>query len=387
MALYRLSRTQAALRARDIDAAVLYDPINVRYAVGSRNMLVWCLHNPVRYCFVPATGTPVIFEFRHCEHINAALATRPEVRPAIGWSAFIAGDAAPERAEDWAHDIVGLLRERMGARAKRLAFDRLDPLGLDAIRRSGIEVSDAQALMERARSIKSADEIACIRVAMAVSEIGQARMQAALRPGITENALWSIFQATNIEHGGEYIETRLLNSGRRTNPWFQESSDKVIEDGDVVCHDTDMVGPRGYCVDVSRTFFCGDGTPPDGLRELYRAATGQVAYNASLIVPGLPFADFMRTAWAVPPRFYVNHYATTVHGIGMSYEWPRVVYPEDWAGAPGNECFEENMTVCLESYVGEENGRWGVKFTEQALVTDRGLEILSRYPKDARLAG
>lgn len=385
MGQYRLSRVQAVLQARGIDAAVLYDPINVRYATGSRNMLVWCLHNPVRYCFVPAAGRPVLFEFRNCEHVNADLPDPPELRPALGWSYFIAGEAADQRAAAWAGDLVALLKERMGPGARRLAFDRLDPMGLEAIRRNGIEVLDAQAVIERARSIKNADEITCIRAAIAVSEIGQSRLQAALQPGITENALWSIFHATNIEFGGEYIETRLLNSGQRTNPWFQECSDKVIADGDVICHDTDMVGPHGYCVDVSRTFFCGERAAPEGLRELYRLATEQVAYNAALIVPGLPFEDFMRRAWPVPNRFYAYHYATTVHGIGMHYEWPRVVYPEDWAAAPAHGCFAENMTVCIESYVGEEGGAWGVKFTEQALVTDRGVEILSRFPQEAAL--
>lgn len=37
---YRLERVQAALRARDYDACLLYDPVNIRYATDSRNMAV-----------------------------------------------------------------------------------------------------------------------------------------------------------------------------------------------------------------------------------------------------------------------------------------------------------------------------------------------------------
>ena len=38
------------------------------------------------------------------------------------------------------------------------------------------------------------------------------------------------------------------------------------------------------------------------------------------------------------------------------------------------------MTICLESYIGEEGGAEGVKLEEQVLVTETGCEVLSRYP-------
>ena len=57
--------------------------------------------------------------------------------------------------------------------------------------------------------------------------------------------------------GGEWIECRILSSGQRTNPWMQESSNKVIQSGEMVSFDTDMVGPYGYCADISRAFVEG----------------------------------------------------------------------------------------------------------------------------------
>ncbi|MBV9522857.1 MAG: aminopeptidase P family N-terminal domain-containing protein, partial [Alphaproteobacteria bacterium] len=64
---YRMARVQAELRRLDYGGAVLYDPINLRYATGSRNMAVWTLHNAARYAFVPAEGKAVIFDFHGCE--------------------------------------------------------------------------------------------------------------------------------------------------------------------------------------------------------------------------------------------------------------------------------------------------------------------------------
>ena len=385
MAAYRLGRVQQELLRRSIDGIVLYDPINVRYATGSRNMLVWCLHNPVRYCFVPAQGSPVLFEFRNCEHLARDLPLTVELRPAVAWSYFIAGEDAPKRARTWAEEIIALLLHAGGCDASTLAIDRLDPAGLHALAALNVSVVDGQGLMETARAIKSDDEIRCIRHAVIVSEIGMSRVTAALRPGITENELWAIFHATNIEHGGDYIETRLLNSGPRTNPWFQECSDRVIEAGDLVCHDTDMVGPYGYCIDVSRTYFCGPGRPTDAQRDTFRMAVEQVRWNIDTVRVGKTFSEYARDAWPIPPAYQDNRYATTVHGIGMTYEWPRVLHHMDMTGED-TSVFQPGMVLCAESYMGQRGAPFGIKHTEQFLITENGCEVLSRFPLDAMLA-
>ena len=128
---YRLDRVRQALESNGLGAVVLFDPCNIRYATGTRNMAVWTLHNHVRCTFVPAQGLPVLFEF--------------------------GGGRWPLEAET--------------------------------------------------------------------------------------------------------IETRLLSSGPRTNPWMQECGHRTIEAGDLVAFDTDMIGPHGYCADISRTYLCGPGAP------------------------------------------------------------------------------------------------------------------------------
>ena len=41
---------------------------------------------------------------------------------------------------------------------------------------------------------------------------------------------------------------------------------------------------------------------------------------------------------------------------------------------------EPGMTLCVESYIGSESGREGVKLEEQVLVSHSGVERLSSYP-------
>src|SRR3546814_18494334 len=54
-------------------------------------MQVWCLHNAVRYVFVPTEGPVVLFDFHNCAHLSAGNEVVSEVRPAVGWFYFAAG--------------------------------------------------------------------------------------------------------------------------------------------------------------------------------------------------------------------------------------------------------------------------------------------------------
>src|SRR5260370_9746973 len=72
---YRMRRLQAELKRLDYAGAVLFDPVNIRYATGSRNMAVWTLHNPARYAFVPAQGKAVVFHFPGVPHLSNGLET------------------------------------------------------------------------------------------------------------------------------------------------------------------------------------------------------------------------------------------------------------------------------------------------------------------------
>ena len=151
----------------------------------------------------------------------------------------------------------------------------------------GISVGNGEAVMENARLIKSPDEILCMRRAIVACEAAMGEMEAALKPGISENELWAELHRGNIARGGEWIETRLLSSGPRTNPWFQECSSRIIEAGDLVAFDTDLIGPYGFCADLSRTWLCGDGRPSNEQRDLYRIAADQIAHNTALMKPGV----------------------------------------------------------------------------------------------------
>jgi Xaa-Pro aminopeptidase len=382
---YRNERVRAELRKRDYAAGLFCDAINVRYVTGSRNMQVWTLRNPARYVLVAADGPTVMFEFGGCDHLVRDLETIQEIRPTTTWFYFTSGPRIAERAQRWAAEIADLVI-RHGGGNRRLAVDRVNPEGYTSLASLGISVHDGQEVVERARAIKSADEIACLRAAIAVCEDGLARVRGALRPGVTENELLAMLNEANIAGGGEYIETRLLTAGPRTNPWFQESSSRPVQAGELLAIDTDMIGPNGYFADMSRTFLCGDQRPTDAQRNLYRLALEQVRTNTALLRPGAGFREIMERSWAMPDRYIAHRYMSLVHGAGLCGEYPYIPYPQDFEAKGYDGLLEENMTLCVESFIGDERGGEGVKLEQLVLVTKDGPEPLTKFPFEDKLS-
>ena len=376
---YRLERLRAELRKRDYSGALLFDPMNVRYATGTRNMAVWTLHSPSRCAFVATHGPVILFEFTSSRHVTDGSPIVDEVRPCTPWIYFLAGSRSEEKAHLWADEIESLVRQ-YGGKNRRLAVDRCDPAGAARLLSHGVELFDGQEVAERARMVKSAEEIACLQSAMEVCDLAVGRMRSALAPGITENQLWSILHETNIAHGGEWIECRLLSSGPRTNPWFQESGNRAIEAGDVVGFDTDLVGPFGYLADISRSWICPGGRPTDRQRKLYDLATRQVLFNAELLKPGLGFREFVEKSWPVPEAYTPNRYMMMVHGCGFVDEYPSIAYEADWADWGYDGVFEEGMVVSIESYIGEVGGPDGIKLEQQVVIGASGARLMSKTP-------
>jgi Xaa-Pro aminopeptidase len=300
---------------------------------------------------------------------------------------FAAGSHAPEAARRFGGEIAAAMA-KYGDPGLPLAVDRLSLLGIDALRTREIRLIDAWPLMEQARCIKSPEEIALIRNAIAVAEAGCAAMREALQPGITENVLWARLHETNIRLGGEWIETRLLSSGPRTNPWFRECSMREIERGDMVSFDTDLIGPYGYCADISRSWICGDVTPTHEQRTLYSRAHEQLEQNIAILKPGMSFREVAAASWPIPEQYRSHRYSCLAHGVGLADEYPSLPYREDYARENAliyDGVVAENMVLSVESFIGVEGGKEGVKLEDQVLVTRTGAIRLSGYPFEAAL--
>ena len=384
MRRYRLGRVREQMKRLEIPACVLFDPLNIRYASGTSNMQIWTQHAPERYLFLAAEGPAILFD-NYVKTLDMSwTGTLDEVRPAIPWFFEERGDRLEDFAARWVNQIADLLREHCGD-TRLLATDRLGPAAIEPLAAAGIRLVDAQRPLELARAIKSPEEIACMLEAISVTEAAMARVREAIRPGVTEIALWSLLAQATFEQGGESMETRLLTAGPRTNPWYQECSMRKVRAGELVAFDTDLIGPFGFCVDISRTFFCGPGRPSGEQRRLYSLAHEQVESNIALIAPGMGFRELAEKAWPMPEEFQPCRYGLVAHGVGMADEYPDIPHLLDWEDYGYDGAIAPGMVLCVESYMGLPGGGQGVKLEEQILVTEDGTERLSGFPYEEAL--
>jgi Xaa-Pro dipeptidase len=380
--MYRLNRLRDALREGDYAGGLFFNQLNTRYATDATNMQVWCAHYETRCVFVATDGPVVLFDYAYKPHLAEDLPTVDEYRAIPAFYFFSAGHRVEEKAAEFADQIADLVQKHGGGNT-RVAVDHLNLIAAEALRARQITLCDGEGLAEMARAIKSPAELELMKAATRACELGVQEMRDVLIPGITENALWAKLHEVNIREGGEWIETRLLSAGPRTNPWFRECSMRPIELGDMVSFDTDLIGPYGYCCDMSRAWVCGADQghkPTDEQRRLYAKAYEQIEYNIGILKAGKSFREISHEAWEIPEEFLSNRYTSCMHGVGLADEYPGIKHADLYEEKGYDGYLEPGMVICVESFIGVEGGREGVKLEEQVIITETGVERMTTYP-------
>jgi Xaa-Pro aminopeptidase len=205
-ALYRqrLANTRRFMSSLDIPVMLVRDPFNVRYITGATNMTVFNLIVPARYLLVFADGPVILFDYLGGEHLSVGLPTIDEVRIARGLSHVSSNGLAAAESAAMAGEIASLVLAHCGE-IGTLAIDSFPFAAADALRGEGFEISDADVLMSRTRRVKLPLEIAYMREAMHRTVGAVRQMEAELRPGMTENEVWSRFVGAFVAGHGEVV--------------------------------------------------------------------------------------------------------------------------------------------------------------------------------------
>jgi len=380
---FRLKRVREKLVEFDCAGILLYDPLNIRYATDSTNMSLWTSHNATRYALVMTEGPVIIFEFDAHEFLSNHNPLITEVRRAMTYLYFTAGEKSKAKARIWASEIADIVREH-GNGNKRLALDHCALEGVKELKYLGLELANGEEVMELARLIKSDEEMIAMRRSIFACEKSIELMRNYFKPGITEQDLWSRFQMEAVSRGAEWIETRLLASGPRANPWYQECSSRPIQSGELMGFDTDLVGSYGYCTDMSRTWLCGDVKPTNEQKEIYTMGYNQIQANIESLQPGLTFKELTLNAMEYPKNDF-RHYSVHYHGVGLCDEFPAIPFSWELNENSFDGVLKPGMVMCVETYVGRYSGGPGVKLEEQVLITNNGYELLTNYPFESDL--
>jgi Xaa-Pro aminopeptidase len=374
----RLARLQAAMRERGVEACLLCNEPNVRYATGATAMPVYVMSTFARCAVVPQEGTPVLFE--HPNSIHRSRLRALDVRPMHAWEFF---DDPGAEAAVWADEIVATLRE-LGVQRDEIAVDRLGAPAYLALAARGISIRDSAPVTQEARRVKTPEELALFEVDAPLIASMLRTVEEAIEPGVSEREVLAEMARVLLRGGGEYLATTTVCSGPNTNPWRAEATDRRFGDGDLVYVDTDSVAQEGCFFCVSRTFPVG--APSAAQRSTYAAAHEWVTGMKEVLRPGMTCAEAGELAPRIPERFVPQRYECMVHGIGLEEENPSVCHPQDRQSNADTE-LEPGTVLVVECYLGEVGADHGVKLGDQVVMTGDGVRTLVPYPwSDALLA-
>ena len=391
MRAYRHKRLTQHIVDRGYGGLLMFDPLNIRYATDSTNMQLWNTHNPFRAVLLCADGYMVIWDYKNAPFLTGFNPLVREVRGGGSMFYFATGDKTDVKADAFANEVREIMTEHAGTN-KLLGVDKIMLHGAHALEAQGFTLKDGEEVTEKSRSIKCADEIHAMRCANHACEAAVTAMEDFARANVgdgktSEDDIWAILHAENIRRGGEWIETRLLASGQRTNPWFQECGPRITQPNEIISFDTDLIGSYGICIDISRSWWIGDQKPRPDMIYAMRHAHEHIMTNMDMLKPGVTIPELTANSHRLDDKFQAQKYGCLMHGVGLCDEWPLVAYPDKAVPGAFDYPLEAGMVLCVEAAVGEVGGDFTIKLEDQVLITEDGFENLTTLEFDRALMG
>jgi Xaa-Pro aminopeptidase len=322
----RLQRFQAALRDRQIAAAIVSNPKTFYYLTGHKPLLSVSPTRPW-YLVVPMTQQPVAcvpsIGFADVRFANPTLEVRAwpspsdadEGLPILG--AVLASHTKPG-------DKIGL---ELGREMRAvMPFADLDAL---RARHGSLHFVDAADAIWETRAIKDDSEIAAMRRAIAAAHHAFKYIGEELQPGMSERDAARRFQILALEGGADSIGYLACSSGSGGHPSLtRAASNRVVADGDVIGFDTGIIVDEIWC-DFNRNYAIG--TWRDQTLRAQQALEAAVHYAGQLIKPGLK-ASALRLAMEDIIKqngFSVAQGGRWGHGVGLDFIEPPSVTSSD----------------------------------------------------------
>jgi Xaa-Pro dipeptidase len=365
-----LTRVNNALRSRNLDAALITSPWTITWLTGYAP--------PIQTGPSPFDGGPALAWYRAGDvtlivsdgESAAAHGSGSDLRDYVGYTI----DLPLDTVERQAAAVRALLSGWKGSTAKVAVEMRFltAPL-LAAVQETlaGATLVPIDAVLEPLRAVKTPEEIARMRAALALCDLAQDEVRMRLRPGISEITLWGEMKATlEVRAGGRLPLLADLVAGARTGDIGGPPGSYVLQEGDPVMAD---IVPRldGYWGDICGGHFVGE--PSAQMAKIWGIVRDTLRRGIDAVRPGVITKDLdalMRNA--IGDAGYEAYPHHSGHGLGTSYhEEPRIVPYNRMALEPG-------MIVALEPgiYLA---GAGGVRLEDVVLVTQDGCEVLTQH--------
>ena len=154
-----------------------------------------------------------------------------------------------------------------------------------ALEEAGIKVVGAMQAMLEARAVKTEDEINCLRMAVAITEIGWCALYDALKPGVRDRDLVAVANDAMYRAGIEDVWMVIVSSGGPP-----QVTDKIVRVGDVVTVDFVRCTYMGYNTCWYRNAVVGQ-KPTQKMKDKYRRMNDRLYRVLDAIKPGVSTAE------------------------------------------------------------------------------------------------
>jgi len=380
----RVEKARAQMEKEGIGAYLCFDPANIGYLTDTYTYRLEPLL--ARNVLFPRTGDPILYEWGfRWQRVRDELAPwlKGNVRPGWRLRFFLNRGVKPT---EFLEDLKKVLRDH-GVFNEPLAVD-MPIVTIDfaeMLRNEGLKVIDGFPSLNRARAIKSQDEIQCMRISMSICDEIFYELQKAIRPGIRESDLAAIAAELSVKRFCDGPVDIVGCSGENTNPNMLGYSDRPIRPGDMVFVDLPGVKYKGYCSCYYRTFTCGKATQRQ--KEIYDECYDLLRKGMSKIKAGNTTADVCK-AWPGPEHWGGKTWRDVSdcaigHGIGLHNQEAPTITPLFSIENPIT--LEENMIIAIETFYGSKPGeqpRQGARIEDLVVVTKDGYENLAKWPED-----
>jgi Xaa-Pro aminopeptidase len=352
----RIARVREGLAGAGLDALVCYGA-HVDYSPGDLRYLAdwFCIEEEQAMLVVPAAGPVVLVTD------SAADLDRAREQAACDEVAFAAelGPATASRLRGC--DVVGLTGGRV-----------LPAPAMDALR-AVVRVQDASALTAGLRMVKSGPELALLREAARISDLGMRAGLGAVHEGATEVEMAAAAEHAIRRAGAELSFTTVAGAGPRTARGTFLPGERPMQAGEAVVLDC---GARvhGYHGDMCRTVAVAE--PSAELDSALEAVAAAVEAAIAVARPGVTVGELRAAA----------HAAVSDAGLGEAW-WGEFMPHGAGTGQheppygdrdPSRELCE-GMVLCIEPGV-LLPGTGGVVQEQMIAVTREGTEVLNRLP-------
>lgn len=251
---------------------------------------------------------------------------------------------------------------------------------LEDLRLELFDIGEKMAIM---RYIKDSQEIELIKESGRLVSLALSESLKHTKPGIAEMELdqygnQTLFEETSSKHPDATLEFFAMSpSGiERSVMPHVFSNTRKLESHDIIIHSR-QVGLNGYRAECERTFFVGQ--PTEQQKTAFQAALEAQLTALEVIKAGISAKEVDNAARKVFQEAGLEEYSIhrTGHGIGIGlHEEPSLRFDNDLI-------LQEGMVFTIEPgiYI---PGVGGFRHSDTVILTDKGTELITEYPREMR---